>query len=335
VYGNTLNQAVLTAINFHYIRPAFSTPYPGIHGVTPAEFENQLDELGRVFTYVSGDDIRAAVDGTRALARNALVVTFDDGLREQYEHAWPILERKGIPVIFYVNTRPIAERRISAVHQLHLVRAHTPPEEMTRRVADVLAQSECPTPSDVDHLAARQYRYDDRATARVKYLLNFVLGEAQRQALIANAFREMFSSQESRLSELLYMSPEMVVELSAQGCIGTHAHDHLPLAQLAEQEARTLLSESLDTLAQWGCERVQGVSYPYGGRTAVSEEVARLASQAGMRFGFTMERATNLHLERPLLLARFSNSDLPGGNAAAWALADLPHRLPVAAWFER
>ncbi|MCC7546826.1 MAG: polysaccharide deacetylase family protein [Burkholderiales bacterium] len=325
---------MLTAINFHYVRPEYSAPYPGIHGVTPREFENQLDQLSRVFTYVSGDDIRSTVMGARSLARNALVVTFDDGLREQYDHAWPILQRKGIPAIFYVNTRPIAERTVSRVHQLHMVRAHTPPEEMALQVEGMLAQFDCAIPDDLHDQAVRQYRYDEAPTARVKYLLNFVLGEAQRDALIANVFRRMFGSEEASVSESLYMSMAMVAALAHEGCIGTHGHDHLPLAQLTAHEASIQLTLSLDLLTAWGCSRIQGVSYPYGGRTAVSEEVARLSMEAGMNFGFTMERATNLDLKRPLLLARFSNSDMPGGNASAWSLADLPHRLPVAAWFQ-
>ncbi|MFN6204671.1 MAG: hypothetical protein ACK496_19660, partial [Acidobacteriota bacterium] len=50
----------------------------------------------------------------------------DDGLREQYEQAWPRLCRLGIPAIFFANTRPIAEKRLLDVHKIQLVRVLKP-----------------------------------------------------------------------------------------------------------------------------------------------------------------------------------------------------------------
>lgn len=36
---------MLIACNFHYIRESFETPFPSIFGVTPQQFEHQLDLL--------------------------------------------------------------------------------------------------------------------------------------------------------------------------------------------------------------------------------------------------------------------------------------------------
>lgn len=325
---------MLTAINFHYIREHYSEPYPGIHGVTPIEFESQLDLLGQAFQYVSGADIDNAVKGKINLPKNALIVTFDDGLREQYELAWPILKEKGIPVIFYVNTRPILEKMISHVHQIHMVRAHTAPELVLKQLDSFLSSYSGIIPENISELAARQYRYDDSLNARLKYLLNFVLDENQKASFIEGAFLKRFGAQsQAAISESLYMTPEMILELSESGSLGTHGHDHLPLALLGNEDIKFQISESLDILSQWGCRNIQGISYPYGGRTAVSEVLAQISIDLGLSFGFTMERATNQSIAHPMLIARFSNSDFPGGNAPAWDIHDLPHHLPKAEWF--
>jgi len=52
---------MLLATNFHYLRSSFETPYPSIFGLTPEQFEHQIDVLGKESNYVSAVDIKAAV----------------------------------------------------------------------------------------------------------------------------------------------------------------------------------------------------------------------------------------------------------------------------------
>lgn len=58
---------MLTAINFHYVRPEFSTPYPGIHGVTPEEFE----AVGNAVQPLAETKDRAHELGTKAISAGA------------------------------------------------------------------------------------------------------------------------------------------------------------------------------------------------------------------------------------------------------------------------
>ncbi|MGH7258415.1 MAG: polysaccharide deacetylase family protein [Nitrospiraceae bacterium] len=121
---------MLIAVNFHYVRSSFDYPYPGIHGVIPGQLEDQLSLLGKAGVFVGASQIRDAIREVAPLPDKALVVTFDDGLREQYETAWPVLQRLGIPAIFFVNTAPIAHATISSVHKIHLIRAHFDPGQV-------------------------------------------------------------------------------------------------------------------------------------------------------------------------------------------------------------
>ena len=73
-------------------------------------------------------------------------------------------------------------------------------------------------------------------------------------------------------------------------------------------------------LADWAGYAPYALSYPYGSRDACSPAAADVARRCGIRFAFTMERAANPDLSRPLHLARFDNNDLPGGKAARFAI---------------
>lgn len=319
---------MLIAINYHYIRPSFETPYPSIFGLTPQQFQAQLETLGRVGEFVSAAQIRAAVQGHARLPERALVVTFDDGLQEQYEHAWPVLQRLGIPAIFFSNTAGIAERRLLSVHKTHLVRAHLAPTKLWQRAQHVangtydLAQHNA--------RACVQYRYDPLEVAQLKYLLNFVLPPAARDHLIEACFAELFPEQEAALSESLYLSPTQLRELSAHGCLGSHAHDHLPLGLLDETAVEAQITQSLHWLECWTGVRPFALSYPYGSPEACTQKVGEIAARLGIEFAFTITCAGNRQLQPALWLARCDSNDLPGGKTPKWTADELFDVIPAA-----
>ena len=67
-------------------------------------FERHIDWIGRHFEFVSLDEIGDHVDRGVPFPRPVAAITFDDGYRDVYEHALPVLQRKGIPAAMFVVT---------------------------------------------------------------------------------------------------------------------------------------------------------------------------------------------------------------------------------------
>ena len=111
---------MLAVANFHYIRTDFNSEFPSIFGRTPAEFEFQLQELSRQGKFISQQDI---LENRVSEEDRAILITFDDGLKEQFELARPILDRMGIPFICFINTVNFKEQKLSTVHKIHLLRS--------------------------------------------------------------------------------------------------------------------------------------------------------------------------------------------------------------------
>jgi peptidoglycan/xylan/chitin deacetylase (PgdA/CDA1 family) len=321
---------MLIVANYHYVRPSYDNPHPGIHGVTVDEFRAQLQRFAEVGIFVSAEDILAACDGTGTLPDRAFVITFDDGLREQAEHARPVLDDLQIPAIFFVNTRPIEEERVCTVHKLHLLRAFTPPGEVEEELART--SEELGIDIDLDAVpmdrAVDQYPYDERPHARLKYLLNFVLDREERTRLVDRVFERVWDPDEGEVSRELYMDPDQVRALDRDHHIGTHGHDHLPMGQLRPNATEAQVHRSMDLLHRWTGRDIVALSYPYGSRPACGGQAPRIAEKAGIRFAFTMERAGNANLDEPLMLARCANNDLPGGSSPGWPLGDLFESIP-------
>ena len=331
---------MLIAVNFHYVRPSYDHPYPGVHGVTPVELRSQLELLGRAGRFVSPEQVRDAVRGRSPLPARSIVVTFDDGLREQAEHAWPVLDALGVPALFFVNTAPVAESRVSTVHQIHLLRASLPPAELADLLErgarelgialDLSAQASAQASARAER-ATLQYRYDAPEVARLKYVLNFLLPVDDRDRLVQACFEAAFPGREAEISRGLYMDRGQIREAAGRGWLGTHAHEHLPLGRLCRRRAAELIRLSLDHLEAWTGVRPFALSYPYGGPDACTAEVAAAAAELGLEIAFTMERAGNPDLRRPLHLARFACNDLPGGSTPRFELGAM---FAAAAWRE-
>lgn len=67
------------------------------------QFEQDLDFLSRHFQFVNWDEFKRFVTGSFQSKKKIALLTFDDGLREFYDVVMPILERKGIYAINFIN----------------------------------------------------------------------------------------------------------------------------------------------------------------------------------------------------------------------------------------
>ena len=67
-------------------------------------FVSALDYLLRHFEPISVDDVVSRVAKGQAVGRNTFLITFDDGFRESFEVAAPLLREKGVPAVFFVNS---------------------------------------------------------------------------------------------------------------------------------------------------------------------------------------------------------------------------------------
>lgn len=326
---------MLIVVNFHYVRPSFDSPHPGIHGITPEQLRSQLELLGRAGDFVGPEQVREAVRGGAPLPERSILVTFDDGLREQVENAVPVLEALGIPALFLVNTAPVAEGRVSAVHQIHLLRSSLPPRDFSERLdRHARAQGVELDLAEEGENALHQYRYDPPDVARLKYLLNFLLTPWSRDRLVQACFDEVFPGQEEEISRRLYMGLDLLRLLGSRNLLGTHAHEHLPLGQLPPARAEELIRLSVQHLEAWTGRRPFALSYPYGGPTSCPAELVPTAGRLGIDFALTMERAGNQVLTRPYHLGRFDCNDLPGGSRPLFEIDTLFERVPEAVWPE-
>lgn len=98
---------------YHAVLPATETNPAITKGHVHADaFERHLRWLRRFAVVLPFSDAVALVRAGQAPPRRATVMTFDDGLWNQAEYAFPLLERYGIPATFFVATEHIESKRL-------------------------------------------------------------------------------------------------------------------------------------------------------------------------------------------------------------------------------
>ncbi len=87
--------------------------------VTAADLEAQLLLLHQLgYHPVTVGEIAAALDGQMTLPDRPVALTFDDGWREQYDVAFPILQRYGMRATFFIITAYIGYPRFMTWEEL-------------------------------------------------------------------------------------------------------------------------------------------------------------------------------------------------------------------------
>lgn len=299
---------MISVSNYHYIRENFKTDYPSIFGLTPYEFKNQLKKIKN-----SGDFINPVhfINNFEDLVNskdNYFFITFDDGLKEQFEFAVPILDEFNTQAIYFATSINSECKKVCTVHKIHLLRSILKPQDLLSYLElnkiDKLSETEQET-------AKTCYRFDDAPTAKLKYLLNFKIPFEVQEKLIDGLFELYFSEKE--VCESLYMTNDQMHYLAQNNCLGSHTHSHYPLGLLDDIKLHYELNHSKTYLENLTSSKINMIAYPYGTPEACDDRVAEEAKKAGYIFGFTTQKGNLNNNPTKLLLNRFDCNDLIGG----------------------
>lgn len=299
---------MLTISNYHYIRPDYNFNYPSIFGVTLDGFKQQLELLKNEGEFVTPNELVTNHKELLKSKDNYYFVTFDDGLKEQYQYALPILDELDISAVFFANSRNFQEKKVSTVHKIHLLRSLISPNDFINELNrfGIITHND-----DFKVKAKNIYLYDDEKSAVLKYVLNYQLDFSKQEEIISIIFNSYYD--EIKVLNELYMSENEIIDLASKSYLGSHTHSHFPLGLLNEEQIKFELQNSKTYLENLTKFEIDMVAYPYGTPEACTEEVGFLAKESNYKLGFTTTRGVNAENDDLLLLNRFDCNDLIGG----------------------
>ena len=302
------NRKTLTVTMFHRVIAETDERFPGAHPeytLTPEEFEFCLTFFELHYNVVSLDDVFDALNSGKPLGR-ALLITFDDGWRDNRDYALPLLARAGLPATLFVATEFVGSRRAFWQEELYAA-----------VVTGAL------TPSAI-RSAAPSYALPEDLT-----------GANLAQHVIAHAESLSGEERDRLIGELAARFPPTtrqmadasdLAELQDAGvCLGGHGHSHAPLTDLAAPSDELAQSVTvLKSLARGGSPHA--MSLPHG---KYDDRVIAAAHAAGFSLVFSSDRRltplSRLQSADPLgridisrRILRDSNGRLSPANLATW-----------------
>lgn len=281
----------LPVLAYHRVVPRPDDSFPFDRGVVdcdPAEFERHMALIARECSPIDLEMLLGFTRGEAQLPPNPVLVTFDDGYRDNLDCALPVLVRHHIPAVFFIASAYVTERRVfwwdRIAYLLHNAQAasahlHYPTElVLTPRSGRVALNTALRLIKTRPGLDLDRFLDD----------LGRALGVPWDQEL------------EHQLADQLIQTWDHVRALSAAGMeIGSHTRSHRVILTLEPDEIAGELAGSRADIEREVGAPVRALSYPAGRPLRPVPALAQAVEAAGYQLGFSTEARANF-LAQPL-----------------------------------
>jgi peptidoglycan/xylan/chitin deacetylase (PgdA/CDA1 family) len=263
----------LVVLNYHRIGDPAGTDFDrGVFSGTADEFRTQLRTVSRHCDVVAIKDLDQALHDRRG--RYALI-TFDDGYRDNYALAYPVLRELRLPATFFLTTSFLDEQRVAWWDDVAWMVRHSPRSGLS---TSEWMGSEVPFETQDREAAV------DRLLRVFKKLPWDKTGEFLQFVAAATGSGRCPRSEAADL----WMTWDMVREMRRGGMdIGGHTVSHPILARLSREGQQHEINASKERIESELGEPIEAFSYPVGAPDCFNATTFDCLERAGYRFAFS------------------------------------------------
>ncbi|NBB78320.1 MAG: polysaccharide deacetylase family protein [Verrucomicrobia bacterium] len=266
-----------------------------MQGLNPAWLDQQLAYLTRHFEVISLAQLVKALRSDRGVPHHSVVLTFDDGFRDNYQKAFPLFVKHRVPATIFAVTGDLTNGDLPWSQRLGYVFQKT----SEARLVHYLNGYEELT-LDTPEKRKSSYR-------RIKQLISKMPREERDSAILDLSQKLSVDPPRNRM-----MTWDQAREMHAAGIeFGAHTYSHPLLAEMTTKEALWEIKKSRDDL-----NRELGVSRPSFCFPAGSLNRKLLARVPHLGFYCTFVpgqgiRINNSHSVNPYTLSRTGLPNAP------------------------
>ncbi len=264
-------------LTLHHVRPPRPDRFQPnrLLEVTPRFLSRVIALLRRSeIDVVSLDEMhRRMTEGD--FARRFVCLTFDDGYRDNLQHAWPILKAAGVPFAIYVPTS--FPDRLGELWWLALEAVIAKNARIGLVIDGENRTFDCGT------VAEKRALYDE-----IYWWLRSRPTEAEMRGIVRN-LAACYQVDVAAFCRDLCMTWQEIAELAADPLvtIGAHTVNHQMLAKLPEKTVRSEMDLSRTVIEAALGVRPAHLSYPYGDPGSAGPREFAIAAELGFKTAVT------------------------------------------------
>lgn len=275
----------LIVLNYHRIRPndsRFATAFDdGVFNLDCNEFSRQIKWLKNNTLILSENELLDCYKNGAFVSPETrapcVVISFDDGYRDNYTLAYPIMKQYGVPAIMFVATQVIQNRKLAWWDIIAYLIKHCTKPFIT--------------------VGGRQFSLENSRKEAIAFFQQQMKQEPYEQS--RNLLSELSESCEVAFPDALLQDKEILTweELREMArhkiTIGSHSHSHRVMSTIGirEQKEEMVLSKKIIE-AHIGLP-VHSISYPVGELRYITAETFAIAESSGYILGFTANTGVN------------------------------------------
>ncbi len=265
-------------LTYHGVVDALSPRVPEYeyrNFVTSRQFEEQIRFLLKHYRPLRVEDFFSE----HAELSGGFLITFDDGFRNNFLYAMPILKKYGLQGSFFITTGLIGTRELLWTEQVTRIITNT-------QRPQVQLQLEEPRTFSLNTAKARE-----QASGVIRTFMKRQ-SPLQRDQILARLKEQLNDVNPSVAAEeedrYLFMTWEEVREMIASGqSIGSHTHSHPILAPLSEADSYRELQHSKELIEAKTGRECRTMSYPNGETADYCDTQIRQLKELGYKCAFT------------------------------------------------
>lgn len=213
-------------------------------------FEEHLKFLTNSYNIISLEDLVDMMIKKEPVTEKTLVLTFDDGYKDNYTNAYPLLQKYEIPATIFLTSKLIGTGELIWYDELGYIIYNTSVNEIkTGKLGDYAIYS-------------KFEKYQALSDIKRKLIK---LSELEKTALIDKLADICKVEISSHIGKELMLSWDEITEMDANNItFGAHTVNHPVLPNLNIQEAKLEILESKNVLEKNLNKPINCFSYPYG-----------------------------------------------------------------------
>ena len=266
-----LGKSQVAILMYHRIGPKKDKWY-AVEPLGTEKFEKQMEYFCRNYEILTLDGLAQYIEQDKALPKKAVAITFDDGYKDNYLYAYPILTKHRMPATIFLTTGHIGTGELFWFDKVGYAIHHANTDQL-----------------ELDELGAYALQSEfDKACARIRIAerLN-KLPEEKKNLLTQKLLNLCQANIPANLGQEHILSWDEVREMHNKGIsFGAHSVTHPILTNLPLQQARTEIMQSKKDIEEKLGQAVTTFAYPYGNYNA---KIIALLREIGFTCAVTTE----------------------------------------------